>query len=461
MIYQNFKQLSTKIGQYNRTIFSAAAIIAAITLVVKFVAMLKELVVANNFGTNEVLDVFLIAYLIPSLTISIFAGNFSAAVIPHFIDMHKEEGTTAAKKYLATIMATSLALLVGIAAILALSGPLALKLLSSNLSQEAQALSLSLYFILLPILIIQGFVDIFSAVLNAGKKFILAAFAPLLIPLSVLLSLLIFSSELGIYAYAYGELFGALAGMILLAIGLKKYKLFVYPRWHKLDDRVRQTLNQYIPLISSSMIICGAPVIDVVMATSLGPGSVSSLTYGNKITAVILSISSIALVTALLPHFSSMIADKDWQSVRRTTQFFLKVVFATTIPLMVLCMLFSEEITRLLFERGEFTAQDTQIVSQVFFFYLLQTPFFIADMIWISLISALKVNQILLLGNIITIVLNVVGNYIFMQIWGVAGIALSTALVLFISFIYLTIAARRALAKAEAIQESSEQELNR
>ncbi len=420
--------------------------------------MLKELAVAHNFGTSEILDVFLIAYLIPSFTISIFAGNFSASVIPHFTEIRKQKGLDAAKKYLATIMMISFGLLLCIAAILALAGPIALKLLSSNLSETTRDLSLSLYFILLPILVIEGFVDIFAAVLNASKKFVLASFSPMLIPLCVLFSLLLFSSEIGIYAYAYGELFGALAGMILLAIGLVRYKLFVLPKWYGLNDNVRQTISQYIPLISSSMIICGAPVIDIIMASSLDPGSVSSLTYGNKITAVILSLSSIALVTALLPHFSSMVADRDWQSVDSTIRFFLKMVFISTIPLMIVCMIFSQEITRLLFERGEFTPQDTIVVSQIFFFYLLQMPFFIADMIWISLISALKVNQILLLGNVITVVLNVIGNYLFMQVWGVAGIALSTSLVLLVSFIYLTIMARKALAKAKAADDSPTQE---
>ncbi|HEB63015.1 MAG TPA: virulence factor MviN [Gammaproteobacteria bacterium] len=455
MIYQKIKLFIAKIGQHNRTIFSAAALIAIITFAVKFVAMLKELVVASHFGTSEVLDVFLIAYLIPSFAISIFAGNFSAAVIPPFIEIRKQNGAEAAKRYLATTMVITLGLLSMIAAILALSGPLALNLLSSNLSAETQSLSLSLYFILLPIIMLAGIVDIFSALLKAEKKFILAAFTPMLVPLTVLFSLLILSSDIGIYAYAYGEFFGSLAGIVLLAIGLKKYNLFVYPKWYGIDNNVRQTMSQYIPLISSSMIICSAPVIDIVMASTLEPGSVSSLTYGNKITTVILSISSIALVSSLLPYFSSMVANKEWKSVQHTINFFMKTVFITTIPMMIVFMLFSEQITRLLFERGEFTGQDTLVVSQIFFFYLLQMPFFIADMIWISLIYALKVNQILLLGNIITIILNIAGNYFFMQIWGIAGIALSTALVLFISFIYLTITARRALARA--IQASPEQ----
>ncbi len=72
-------------GTVERRIFAAAFVIAAMTAAGKFVALLKEVLVASMFGTGDELDAFLLAFVLPSFTISVIAGSFGVALVPSYV----------------------------------------------------------------------------------------------------------------------------------------------------------------------------------------------------------------------------------------------------------------------------------------------------------------------------------------------------------------------------------------
>jgi len=115
------------------------------------------------------------------------------------------------------------------------------------------------------------------------------------------------------------------------------------------------------------------------------------------------------------------------------------LILLVTIPLTFVLVYFSEPIVRLLFERGAFTSVDTLRVSQVQALFLLQLPFYFLGILMVRLISSLNMNHILMQAATINLLLKVVFNYLLMKWMGVAGIALSTALMYTASFIYCSI----------------------
>jgi putative peptidoglycan lipid II flippase len=169
----------------------------------------------------------------------------------------------------------------------------------------------------------------------------------------------------------------------------------------------------------------------------LSPGSVAALNYGNRVIALPLTLAVTALNTAVIPYVSKMSARQDWQGMRHLLNRYLKLIFAVSIPLTLTLILASEPIVQLLFERGSFTAGDTRLVAQIQICYALQIPFYVAAVFIVKLINAMKVNQILMWGSALNLLVNILGNYLFMNYWGVRGIALSTSCVLCVSFFYL------------------------
>jgi putative peptidoglycan lipid II flippase len=139
-----------------------------------------------------------------------------------------------------------------------------------------------------------------------------------------------------------------------------------------------------------------------------------------------------------------MVATEDWTAVRHTLRTYSRLVLASTIPTVILIVVFSNAIIRVLFERGAFLASDTETVAQIQRLFALQIPFYVLGMIGVRLLSATGANRILMWISIANFVTNIVGNYICMQIWDVAGIALSTSIVYMLSCaaLYICVARR-------------------
>jgi putative peptidoglycan lipid II flippase len=189
-------------------------------------------------------------------------------------------------------------------------------------------------------------------------------------------------------------------------------------------------------MIAGSLLVCTSEPIDQIMAAMFANGSLAALNYGNRVTASPISLISIALSTAILPYLSKMIACQDWLAVRRTLKKYLRLIFLTTIPLTVMLVVFSEPIVKVLFQRGLFTYQDTQIVAQLQSFYALQIPFYIGNILLIKMLISMQDKFILMSISGLNVIMNIIFNYLFVQWLGIKGIALSTSVVYLFSFLY-------------------------
>jgi putative peptidoglycan lipid II flippase len=423
----------------NRRIFATILTVGGLSFVVNLAATAKELVVAKQFGTGDVLDAFLIAFLLPSFAINVVAGSFSAALIPTFIQVRENEGLEKAQQLFSSVTLWNSALLVIVSILLAMTSSFILPILGSGFSAEKLALTHSIFFILLPILAISGLGITCTAILNAGEHFALAAISPMIKPIITVALLVVMSKIWGIYALAAGTVCGVVLEAGLLAWGVRRRGFYLAPRWHGLTSPMKKVINQYIPIVAGALLMCGSMLVDQAMAAMLGPGSVATLNYGGKVVTLIIGIGSVSLSTAVFPHFSRMVAVYDWVGIRHTLKTYTYLILLVTIPLTLCLVYFSEPIVRLFFERGAFTSVDTWRVSQVQVLFLLQVPFYFLGILMVRLISSLKANRILMQAAILNLFSKIIFNYLLMQRLGVAGIALSTTLVYMVSLIYCSI----------------------
>jgi putative peptidoglycan lipid II flippase len=445
-------------GSVNRKIFGAAAIVGLVTTLVKALAVVKELVVAYTFGTSDAIDAFLIALIIPSLIITIIAGSFSSALIPTYIKVRQREGIVAAQKLFAGTTIWSIGLLVAVTFLMLATAPLYLPTIAKGFSPEKLTLTYQLLLVVSPMLILSGIATIWGAVLNAGERFALVALVPLITSAVTILMLSVFKSW-GVFALAVGLIVGQLLEMVAIGIVLHKQGVSLLPKWHGVNADLSEVASQYAPSMVGSFLMCSTGLVDQSMAALLSSGSVASLNYGNRIVALPVIIASTAVSTVVMPYFSKLVASEDWHSVRKALKQYSISIFAVSVPLTLLIILFSEPIVILLLQRGSFNASDARLVAQIQTCFAFQIPFYIACMLLVRLISAMRNNQVLVWGSAGNLIVNIVLNYVFMQWLGVAGIALSTSFVYIFSFFFLLIATLRQLKLTEDLAFSPEQKL--
>ena len=157
-------------GSVNRRVFAATMIIGGISLFVNLASVLKELVVAHQFGRGDELDAFVIAFLLPSFAINVVAGSFNSAFIPVYIKLREKQGIAVAQQLFSSVMTLSLCLLIAIIIVFAVSIHYILPFLTSNFTVEKRMLTERLFFMLLPLIIFSGIAMLWTAVLNAAEQ---------------------------------------------------------------------------------------------------------------------------------------------------------------------------------------------------------------------------------------------------------------------------------------------------
>lgn len=407
--------------------------VGSLTFVAKIIATVLHLVIANQFGTNDEIDAYIIAFLIPSLTINVLAGSLNAAFMPAFVQAVETHGREKAQQLFSSVMVCSILIIAIVSALLILIAPYIIPILGSGFSSSKLELTRSLFYILLPVLIFNGLATIWISILNAGEKFALAAITPSVTPLAAIFFLITTARYWGIYSLALGTAIGFAFETLILAWAIKRNKFSLIPRWHGRSPEIIQVMKQFLPMIVGALLMSSTDFIDKAMAAMLDPGSVSALNYGNKIVSFVLGVGAFGLGTAVFPHFSRMAANQDWENIKHTLKSYVTLVVGLTVPFTAIFFFFSEPLVGLLFERGAFVSSDTQIVGKIQAFYVLQIPFYIVGIIGVRLLSALAKNQILMTISAINVIANVAGNYILIKFFGVAGISLSTSIVYVIS----------------------------
>jgi len=429
----------------NRRIFSAAAMVTLCTVLVKVVATGKEVVVARAFGRSDAMDAFLVAQLVPTFFISILAISMNQALVPTLVSVRRREGQEEAQKLFSSAMLWSAALLTLGMMLLAVAAPLVVHLTASNFGSEKARLTLKLFYLLLPIILLSGIGSNCAAVLNTSGKFALPALIPVLSPLFICGAAAWFARGYGTWSISVASVAGALAEALVLIWLLPRSGYRFDMRWFGLTQATKTVAHQYGFVLLAAILSSSCWLVDQSMAAMLKAGSVSALVYGNRIVGAVGQLLVIALATSLTPHYSEMLAKRDWLQCRHTVRTYARLTFAATLPVTVALVFCSHGLTRILYQRGAFRADDTTVVALVQAMYALSLPFMASGRVYNRLIAAMNRNDIISIGGALNLVLDIVFNLLCMHYFGVAGIALSTSLFYVGSYLFNMVMAKRLL----------------
>jgi putative peptidoglycan lipid II flippase len=425
-------------------VFGNAATVGALTSAAKLAGAAKVMVMARFFGTSDALDAFLIAFLLPAFLSDVVGGSFTPSLVPLLVRTQSENGVEAARRLTGGALTFALTAMLAAAAALGFTGRWLLALAGSSFSAEKLHLATALFFGLLFWLPMSACIATWRAVLNANGFFALAAIGPLATPLASIVLLYTFAERYGVAVLCVGTVGGVAVECLLLALAVRRMGYPIRPMWCDwMTPRLRSLRLQYLPLAASAIISSACVIVDQSVAGRLGPGRVSALVYGNKLVAVLLAVVASAAGTAVLPAFSRFAAAREWKLLRRSVLVYGGAVTLLIAPLTVVLIIGSGPIVRALYEHGAFRAAAAQLVTEVQRFALLQAPFAMLLAIATRLTSALSANRLLVWMGTAALIADIVLDVVFSRWMGVAGIALATPCVQFVSLCVLVALLRR------------------
>jgi putative peptidoglycan lipid II flippase len=423
--------------------------VAALTLLAKAVSFFKDAAVAHRFGVSDSLDAFMLSFGVHTFAVSLLGGIIPEAFLPVYARLKHERGALRAERLGVQTALCHLLTLGFIGLLIAVAGPWLVTFLGHGFPAAKQALSLRLLHDLLPFLFCSGLSLHLGMWLRGNKQFAVAAASPILTPACILAAVLLTPGELSVEVLVWGTNVGSALHLLVLMIVVARRLPW---RWHWLRNCVRliepgnrSVMANAWPFLLAGLVLGGAPMVDQAMAARLESGSVTVLSYSEKVCGILLALTAGAASEALFPFFADLVAKRDWHGLKIKLKQVIGGILVVAVPLVALLCWQAPLIVRLLFERGNFDAQDTERVATVLRYAALQIPFYIASVLMSRVVVSLQASKFILVAAAFSLTANIIFNAILMRYIGVAGIALSTAIVYLLSCVMLTTYLLRAL----------------
>lgn len=427
--------LSLKEKILNQPLILNMLSVGLVTLLIKVVSFYKEIVVAASFGLSELIDTFLIATLIPSFIQNVFINALRNLFIPNYIT---ELNTTKDKGGFQVLILCIITVIISVLTIITFlfTNSFLETIFPGHTESYYDLIKIQLYFIL-PCLFFWSISSYLGALLEIEGKFFYSTFSSIFLAITTIIALFFFKEQLGDTVLAVGLLSGSFLAFLYLLILCLYYKC-IKLSIPKLNNNMRTMIRQLPPKVTSGLLTGVNPFVDQFFAAQLAVGSIASMNYGTKIPSFIVGILIIALGNVLLPYFSKLVNENINKAYHHLFRI-LKIIFFASSVITLIAIFFSHEIISILFERKEFTAKDTIVVSDIQKIVLIYVPFYLSTLILVKFLTSINKNSFMAWVSFLNLIVNLILNIIFVKIYGVYGLVLSTTLVYIISSLfYLT-----------------------
>lgn len=408
-------------------------VVVVASLVVATAVIFREQIIASRFGVGDITDAFALASSVVIFLAAAIGGSLASSLIPVSIQIEVDSGKAAAEALCRAVLARLLVSMVAISMLMYVFSEPIISALTHSFPPEKRQLTRSLFMMTLPLLPLAGWAAYATVLLNIRRRLLFSTVASAMIPLTGIIIIQI-SSTPG--ALALGLVLGYLMQCLFVAFILKEEPQWLWPAWQAQRSHLRAVWHQYLPVTIGSLFMTGTVVADQVMAGWLTAGSVATLAFASILVNYLNAFAGRALGVPAIIHFSTLTAHKKWAEARRLMGQALLIIGGIALGLTVIVWGFSDWLVAQLFERGAFTAIDTAHVAEVQKYYSLQLTFQFAGVLLVRMLSALGKNRVILAVAMFNFLANILLNWIFMQFLGIAGIALATSVVLFISSLF-------------------------
>ena len=436
------------------TVVSGFLIVAVMTMVAKIVAFAKDAVVAAKLGTADDLDSYMLVFGFLAFILSVLSGGLPESFVPAYAELRERRGLHRAYRLGVQCMLAQLGVLLACSLLLALAAPWAVEWATRGFSPAKQQLAVQLLRGLLPFFICYGLALSLGTWLRAGKTFMLPAATPMLVPLGIIIALLLARDQVNAWTLASGTVWGAVLhlGVLLAAVVrlLPRRSRWWRTLLHHWEPGLQMVLRNALPFLVGGIAFGSAGVVDQTMAAWLTAGSVAVLGYSDKLCTIVLSITAGPASDVLFPHFAELVAQRDWQGLRRRLFTSGGLIALASLPMTLALCFLAPWIVRTLFERGAFGPQDTLRVAEVLRYAAFQIPFYIFGIVAARVAVSLQAARYMLGIAFSALALNASLNWLLMRHMGAAGIALSTTIVHFICAIATCLVCLTVIRRKEA-----------
>jgi len=425
--------MSDATGSENSRVVRAAGVVGMATLLSRLFGFLRDMIVAGLFGAGLATDAFFVAFRIPNLLRRLLAeGSLTVSFVPVFTDYLKNKSREEAMT-LANVTFTALSILLVLVSLAGIIfSPLIVTAMAPGFVKSPPRYELTVYLtrLMFPYIFFISLVALCMGILNSLRHFAAPAIAPVLLNISIILAALFLRNfcQPPIVALAIGVVIGGVLQLALQIPFLLRMGVKLKPDFHFRHPGLKKIGALMLPAVFGAAIYQINIFIGTILASLLPTGSVSFLYYADRIVELPLGVFAIAVGTATLPSFSEQVSRGQFEQLKKTLSFSLRLLLFITIPATIALIALRIPIISVLFQRGEFDLNSTIQTSRALLCYSIGLPAFSIIRIIVAAHYSLQDTKSPMKAAIVALIVNALLSLALMFPLKHAGLALATSI---------------------------------
>ncbi len=426
--------------------------------------LIREIVAASYFGVTGPMSAFTIAFQLPNLVRMLFAdAALQAAFVPVFTEQLEAGKRPSAFRLASTLIFLVTVVLGFITAAFILLAPVLVPLVAPGFDSATEDLAISLSQLLFPILVMLGISGVVVGVLNSYNRFGVFAIAPLFWNIAIIAVLVglapAFPEGDEIYAYAIGVIVGTALQLAMVAWDLRNTPFRLQRVFDWRSPLVKRVLILMLPVtISLGLInfnlsinsLFGTLVEGTIVAPDgtlqpLGSYAPAAIDKAFRIYMLPQGMFSVAVATVIFPTLSRFAARREYDNLRATMANGMRMIILVLLPAAAAILVLSDPMTQLVYQRGEFDAAQTELVSTALFWFAFSLPFNGLFLLMTRTFFSLQRPWIPTVIAMLNLLLTALGSLALYKPFGISGIVAATAIATSVSVFAQGVILRREL----------------
>lgn len=348
-----------------RGLHQAAYVLALFAFISQLLALVRDRLLANQFGAGEALDIYYTAFRIPDVLFVLFASTLSVYVlIPFITSARASGGDGAARNLLAQVATLFLLAYSTLALVLIMAAPWYVPRLFPGIGDVTTLTTLVQILLLQPFLL--GLSNLLGVVTQIAHRFVLYALSPLLYNLGIIGGIMFLYPLWGLSGIAWGVVIGALMHAAvqwpLLRGSELRFGLTHRFDWSALGRILQVSLPRALTLSLNQLVL----LVMVSIAGGLAIGSVAVFQFAFNLQSVPLAVIGVSYSVAAFPSLAQLFAEKQTERFAAYIMTALRHIIFWSVPVIVLCIILRAQLVRVILGTGAFDWEDTRLTAAVF-----------------------------------------------------------------------------------------------
>jgi putative peptidoglycan lipid II flippase len=347
------------------------------TLGSRILGFLRDVLIANFFGTGVFAQTFFAAFRIPNLMRRLFGeGALSASFIPVFTEELSGKGKDSAWDLAISVFNSLALVLAGIVLAGMIFSPLITRMIVPGFADTPGKIELTsrLLRIMFPYLFFIALAALMMGVLNSLRHFAAPALAPIILNVSMITFLIFFVRKVDepVIGLAIAVIIGGVGQLGIQMVTAIKKGMPIGRKFILYHPLVKKIALLMLPAALGAGIYQINIFVDGICASYesiVGKGAIAALWYANRLMQFPLAIFGLAVATAIFPQMAVSSSKNDLRTLGETVSFGLRTVFLLMIPSAIGLIILRRPIISILFERNEFGSYSTEITSTALLYY--------------------------------------------------------------------------------------------